>query len=692
MKERIKRLEQAFTGPLLVVLFTATALLLSLFVARAPIAQADTVGATQGCGYGEGGPSAETLCWLDMSKFDLDAAKSASGQQMSLTFEGGYQATFTVKLTAGEDQGPRDIIASALPTWTGSVLGNGYYKNTPGKPALQTKVGRPWQGWVDHIEISNFSITSSTGAPVPTYSLIVADAESTDGPSNGNSAEALRLSSDKALNMLFTAQPEGWQPACEGGLSGLGSTSVLCEGKPADRNHKAGAIVLYAQQPTRISAEMRVNASSIEAVAFGIQFSSVEVNKNIVSRYENSDQFTVSTHYADQSDIASATTTGSATSASTGANTLISGVDGQKVIFKESAAAGTQTDLRHYTTKWNCFKNGIAMAPSDYAIAADGLSASANVGSGEFVSCTVSNTAKLGSVDWQKIGNNGGKHLAGSEWRLTGPNGYAKTIVDNGDGDANAAVGELAAKNLVWGNYTLVETKAPEGYFLDSTAHHFTVDSDDLTLNLGKLVNDQETSGLKITKSSDPASGSKVKPGQTVTYKVTATNTGNADLDPVTVSDDLTGVFDNATYVKDSAKSTSGDNPTVDVSTKKLSWSGSIPKGESVTMTYQITVNKDAADGAKLANVVVASGTNPDTPNSPVPSNCTEGTAQTTAGCNTVNPVVNPTSGPSVHTGGAIGKSDKSIYAIAGGLAIIGLLGTGTSVTLLMKRRSTERR
>lgn len=675
-------------------LLAAIAMLLaSVLVPSVSNAQAATTADAQGCGYGEGGPSAETICWLDMSNFNATEATSAAGQEMSITLPGGYTASFTVKLSAGADQGPRSVVASAFPTFGGAVMGNGYYKNTPGKPALWTPdaaEGEDWNGWVDHIAISDFSVKDASGAKVTSYSLVAADAESTDGAGGGKNAEALKFTSDKPLQSLFNAQPAGWQQACAGGLTGIGTTSVLCEGKVGDEATNAGSAVLYAQSPTSIAADIKVAANSREAVAFGLQFSSVSITKNIASRYSANDQFTVSTQTADGKEIASATTSGTATSATTGASTLVSPVDGQQVVFKESPVSGT--DSSRYTAKWECDKNGTAMPESDYQVSADGQSATAKVGSGEFVACTVSNTAKLGTVNWQKVGDEGTSLLAGSEWSLTGPDGYAKTIIDNGENDANANAGELAASGLVWGEYTLTETKAPNDYFVDSTPHKFQVTSDDLTLNLGKIVNKEMTPGLKVVKTSDPASGSTVKPGQTVTYNVKATNTGNTDLDPAAISDDLSGVFDNATYVENSAKSTTGNAPVVNVSKKSLTWSGKLSKGESVTLTYQVKMNDQAADGAKIANVVVASGTNPDNPDTPVPSNCTTETAGKDADCNTTNTVVNPPSGPDVHTGGSVAKSDNSGYIAAGVIAAAALAGIAVALVMMLKRRSANRR
>ncbi|WP_235201493.1 DUF7927 domain-containing protein [Microbacterium sp. CH12i] len=74
--------------------------------------------------------------------------------------------------------------------------------------------------------------------------------------------------------------------------------------------------------------------------------------------------------------------------------------------------------------------------------------------------------------------------------------------------------------------------------------------------NLGTEVvctftNDKLTPALDLRKTADPANGTAVTAGQTITYTVEAENTGNTLLNPVTVSDDLIDVFSHAEYQDD---------------------------------------------------------------------------------------------------------------------------------------------
>ena len=115
------------------------------------------------------------------------------------------------------------------------------------------------------------------------------------------------------------------------------------------------------------------------------------------------------------------------------------------------------------------------------------------------------NTRKTGTVKWNKVSSEyNGEMLSGSEWKLTKTksfswdNGTAKytTVTDptpqtikdcvNGESDIpncsaqsgqyvdlNGEKGKFELRGLEWGEYQLVETKAPDGFNLDSTPHTF---------------------------------------------------------------------------------------------------------------------------------------------------------------------------------------------------------------------------
>ncbi|QNN49486.1 DUF11 domain-containing protein [Phycicoccus endophyticus] len=115
---------------------------------------------------------------------------------------------------------------------------------------------------------------------------------------------------------------------------------------------------------------------------------------------------------------------------------------------------------------------------------------------------------------------------------------------------------------------------------------------------------------LALEKTSDADEDTRV--GDTVTYTVTATNTGDTDYtdaEPATVTDDLSGVLDDATYDGDATSDVDGE---LTYDEPKLSWTGALPAGESVTLTYTTTVT-GAGDGS-VRNVAYGGSPDDETP------------------------------------------------------------------------------
>ncbi|WP_460783269.1 CshA/CshB family fibrillar adhesin-related protein [Microbacterium tumbae] len=119
---------------------------------------------------------------------------------------------------------------------------------------------------------------------------------------------------------------------------------------------------------------------------------------------------------------------------------------------------------------------------------------------------------------------------------------------------------------------------------------------------------------LSIEKSSDATADAR--PGDTVTYTVTATNTGESDYTsdfPAVVFDDLSAVLDDATYNNNGSANQPGP---VSYASPLLSWTGALGVGESVELTYTVTL-KAGGDGV-VRNVAWA----PNDPENPEPPVC----------------------------------------------------------------------
>ncbi|MGN7966050.1 DUF6923 family protein [Microbacterium sp. 22179] len=120
--------------------------------------------------------------------------------------------------------------------------------------------------------------------------------------------------------------------------------------------------------------------------------------------------------------------------------------------------------------------------------------------------------------------------------------------------------------------------------------------------------------GYTVAKSVDAET---TIPGAVVTYTVTVTNVGAedyTDAEPASFEDDLSDVLDDATYNGDVSAGGSVDGST-------LTWSGPLPVGATVTVTYSVTVDDPTAGDSVLGNVVV--------PGDPT-GECPEGECDTT--------------------------------------------------------------
>ncbi|MBN8416426.1 DUF11 domain-containing protein [Microbacterium esteraromaticum] len=100
------------------------------------------------------------------------------------------------------------------------------------------------------------------------------------------------------------------------------------------------------------------------------------------------------------------------------------------------------------------------------------------------------------------------------------------------------------------------------------------------------------------------ASATSVQLGGTITYTVTVVNTGAVDYTaaaPASFTDDLSAVLDDATYNDDATNGAT-------ITSNTLTWSGALAVGESIDITYSVTVNAPNSGDNVLTNVVFPAG------------------------------------------------------------------------------------
>lgn len=163
-----------------------------------------------------------------------------------------------------------------------------------------------------------------------------------------------------------------------------------------------------------------------------------------------------------------------------------------------------------YTLTETVVPNGYTAGGSYTVTITDGMATITDASGNTIADNKIPNARNTGAISWNKVSSDpaNDKKLGGSEWKLTktesfgwNTNGVAQytaidktqqspvTITDckSGTGktcsapaegqkiyDVDPVEGQFKLTGLEWGTYTLVETKAPDGYDVDSTVRTFT--------------------------------------------------------------------------------------------------------------------------------------------------------------------------------------------------------------------------
>jgi large repetitive protein len=153
---------------------------------------------------------------------------------------------------------------------------------------------------------------------------------------------------------------------------------------------------------------------------------------------------------------------------------------------------------------------------------------------------------------------------------------------------------------------------------------------------------------LTVTKT---AAVSTTTPGSTVGYTITVADTGQTHYAAAQVTDTLAGVLGDAAY-DGNATARAG---TVSYDAPVLTWTGDLAPGDTVTITYSVTVNDPDTGGRILANTVVSSEPGSDCPAGSADPRCGV-TVPVMAGALSLTAPVSANLG-SVAPGGSIGAS-----------------------------------
>ncbi|QAY62438.1 isopeptide-forming domain-containing fimbrial protein [Xylanimonas allomyrinae] len=306
--------------------------------------------------------------------------------------------------------------------------------------------------------------------------------------------------------------------------------------------------------------------------------------------------------------------------------TLSAAVDGDTITGKEPLGDNTAS-MRFSALTTDDFTNltlDIALfAASDYTFAktADPASGTA-VAPGDTVTYTLTGTNTGGTPLEVTITDDLSAVLAhaglvdGSVVATVDGAGAQPAPVVNGT--TLSWTGRLDPGQVVHVTYAVVVNAGSEGATLRNLARSTAVPPSGTEIVPPEQETTHPVPGYELTKTADPADGTSVRPGEKVTYTLTGTNTGATRLDPVTITDDLAHVLDHASLDGDPVATVTGSDGaartagTTAVSATGLVWTGVLEVGETVTVTYTVTVDADCPD-TSLVNVAVSSATPPGT-------------------------------------------------------------------------------
>ncbi len=393
-------------------------------------------------GQGTAPADFRTYCWLDFSTYNNTTATSGAGQNFTFNLPDGTTVTFNLKVSGGA------LVSVAVPSWTGSAFGNSAFMNIPGKPILYQGAS----GNTNTVTLSSIVVTPPSGG-TSQYSIIVGDGESTNGgetmsfATTGNAWTRIATIPNGSSNLYPTVSGEGTTTVSEAGVDGtVGSFVWRSDGNPA-----------------KITSTFK--GSGLQGIIIGMRYASVSVVSQIsTTRYNAADQFTYSLKTSTGTVLATATTSGTATSGFAVASVPTVAAS-YPFVVSQALAAGSVGTSANYTTTLTCTNSnpsGTAM-PSNVATSSYTFPSLAY---GDAVLCTFTNTPIFNSIVgtvFNDANHNGGQDGAEAGPGVTGI--YVKLAPVSGGactGPATQAVqvdpatGAYTLPNLPQGNYCVI--------------------------------------------------------------------------------------------------------------------------------------------------------------------------------------------------------------------------------------------
>lgn len=353
------------------------------------------------------------------------------------------------------------------------------------------------------------------------------------------------------------------------------------------------------------------------------------VQKNIVSRSASGDQFTLTV--GGLPTPATATTTGSTTGVQSARAGAVVVTPGSSYPVSETAAAGAS--LENYSVSWQCVTAAGVTVDSGRGATFTYTPPPVVGGQGQAVTCTFSNSALSQSYSVQKSASAttatpGTPVTYTVTVENTGQRAYTAAdaasftddlsdVLDDATYNNDASDGAtVTGTTLSWSGTLAVGQTRTITYSVTPKNPSSASDPGNLELNnqvaptgpggtcvTGQCTTSTPVQSLQITKTADQTD---VIPGSTINYTVTVKNTGKVDYttgsNAASFSDDLSKVLDDADW-NDNATATAG---TVSYDEPKLSWSGPVAAGDTVTVKYSVTVKDPDTGDSQIDNAVTS--------------------------------------------------------------------------------------
>ncbi|MEV8337542.1 hypothetical protein [Leucobacter sp. NPDC077196] len=549
------------------------------------------------------GKYAETLCWIDFSGYDHYQAVSSEGQPMTLPLPGGWSASFILKTTG------HPLHATPFPADINAYFGNENYTGVAGSAALLQDTG-PNKPLESAIAIEGVVVKDATGQPVEGYSLVSADAETTDWEPMSQKKEMITWESSDPIYAI-SGDGDALGNACNGVLIGVGTNRVICDGANTEVEARTGAAIVASAASERMTQTLYAERG-VEAGAFGFLISQVELTKQVTSVYAD-DSFTINVSNADGNSVpASATTEPGGSYATTGRQNIPVQLGGSPSKFSETSTGR----LENYTASWACTRNGLEDSTLPTGAGA-GYEQTIHVGLGDLVSCTITNTTKPTGMSLKKSAdrvrdvNTNGLQDSGDlieySFVVTNTGEIPLSNVRIDDPMLSEAGIEVSCSNYVLQPGEQLRCIAFEGYPVSKADQDVgRVINTAVAIAMPQGVPDNITSNESSTETQLQAAQPAIElvkqvdrpeaaVGDTVNYTFTVTNTGNVPLWNTQITEtDFTG---------------SGEMSKISCP------SGGFWPGESqrCTATYQITMD-DAFAGSVTNTAVANASTSPSGP------------------------------------------------------------------------------